>query len=511
MTSIQVGAIAAGANDFYGERVLIGSRRMPGDPMRDQQTIAGAVVHVDGDYVLQFVTDAFTWVLGDIVVGPDGQQGTVTQSDLSTNTVRCGWPGGYVPVVGHAITHYAAQAVFDAVWAEDCRNLRTMITVTKTLPRSMISQPHANVDQRGWLQRFTENDPILRTIITRPNVRSFHVAKEVQESFFAHQRNIRGLNPGAGIAQFFSTTQYLVPADQYALLPYCINEDNYWQSGVFSFLCSRGGGDWDVYFEWLSDRFDEETYLIDSGPRIRFGPGVPGSRGCDRNVAVGNQWFPQIIDVIPASRSADGKNRVLCSYSDGNENFNQAQFLVAATLLNGLTVRTDVSHASMLRNIVCKNAVTTSVKQAVADNSYIRLEIATIDSIQSALSGQVDLAMPWRAINIVSPDLLHEPERSQDANSQLPILSSYTLRAQFDPSVNDQGIIQGFTSTPHGDMQFSEGGLRRYHSLVKVPGGLRTFSLQANLSPKNPEDAIKRILLPPGGSFNAQILFLQKH
>ena len=160
----------------------------------------------------------------------------------------------------------------------------------------------------------------------------------------------------------------------------------------------------------------------------------------------------------------------------------------------------------MLKAIVGKHATTLSAKTAAENNSYIRLEIASIDSIVSELSGQVDLAMPWRAIDIVSPDLMHEPERSQDANSALPIISSYTLRAQFDPSVDDQGIIQGFTSTPHGDMQFSEGGLRRYHSLVKVPGGLRTFSLQAQLSPKNPEESIKRILLPPGGSFNAQIL-----
>ena len=217
---------------------------------------------------------------------------------------------------------------------------------------------------------------------------------------------------------------------------------------------------------------------------------------------------PTIIDVIPASESMDGHNRILCAYTDSASNFTAAQFVGVGTNLNGLNFRTDIRDSSMLSAIINKKATTTSLLDAIEDNNYIRLEIRTLDAIQSALAGQVDIAMPWRSINIVSPDLLHEPERSQDANSQLPILSSYTLAAQFDPGVTDQGAITGFTSTPYGDLQFAESGLRRYHSLVKVPGGLRTFSIQAQLSPKDPETPIKRILLPPGGSFNAQILFL---
>ena len=205
------------------------------------------------------------------------------------------------------------------------------------------------------------------------------------------------------------------------------------------------------------------------------------------------------MDVIPASRSVDGNNRILLSYTNSDVNFTQAQFLGNGTNLNGVYFRTDVQNALMLRSIIKKKAVTSSVVTAEANRSYIRLETLTIDAIQSQLAGQVDIAMPWRAINIVSPDLLHEPERSQEANSELPILSSYTLQAQFDPSVDDQGDITGFTSTPHGDMQFSEGGLRRYHSLVKVPGGLRTFSLQAQLSPKDPAKPMKRILCHPVG------------
>ena len=237
----------------------------------------------------------------------------------------------------------------------------------------------------------------------------------------------------------------------------------------------------------------------------------PGSRPCDRGQGDAQAYWPTIVDVIPASRSVDGNNRILLSYTTSDVNFTQAQFLGNGTNLNGVYFRTDGQHALMLRAIINKKAVTSSVVTAEANRSYIRLETLTIDAIQSQLAGQVDIAMPWRAINIVSPDLLHEPERSQDANSELPILSSYTLQAQFDPSVDDQGDITGFTSTPHGDMQFSEGGLRRYHSLVKVPGGLRTFSLQAQLSPKDPAKPMKRILLPPGGSFNCQILFLRKH
>ena len=132
------------------------------------------------------------------------------------------------------------------------------------------------------------------------------------------------------------------------------------------------------------------------------------------------------------------------------------------------------------------------------------------DAIQSEHAGQVDLSFPWRSVDIVSPDLLHEPERSQDANSQLPILSSFTLPAHFNPSVDNQGDIQGFGSTPFGTIQFSEGGQRRYHSLTKVPGGLRSFSLQAQLTPKDPNQATKRVMLPPGGSFNCQILFVKR-
>ena len=499
----------AGGVNFFGEKILIGTRRMPGDTMIDTQVIQTvAATGAAGEYLLGFVALGWTWLLGDVVVSPTGERGVVTGIIITSSFATVTWPS-YVPVQGQTLTHYHKDA-FDAVFAEDMRNLRQMSTLTKCLPYDRQGNPQVNGNKIRYIQWFCEHDPLLHDIISRPNILNFHVQKEIKESFFAHQANVQlGHVGGPALLLFFSTDAVTVAAPDYAILPHCTCEDGYWPSGMFSIICE--GGKYDTYFQWLSDKLDADTLLSDSGPRLRFSASAAGSRRVDRHQNDANAYWPTVLDVIPGSRSVDGNNRILLAYTDLAQNFTQAQFLGNGTNLNGLHFRTDVANALMLRSIINKKATTSSVITAEANGGYIRLETKTNDAIQSQLSGQVDLAMPWRAINIVSPDLLHEPERSQDANSELPILSSYTLQAQFDPSVDDQGDITGFTSTPHGDMQFSEGGLRRYHRLVKVPGGLRTFSLQAQLSPKDPSKPIKRILLPPGGSFNCQILFLQKH
>ena len=166
----------------------------------------------------------------------------------------------------------------------------------------------------------------------------------------------------------------------------------------------------------MSSKFDDGLYLSDAGPRIRFNQGPAGSRTCNRGQADAIAHYPTVL--------MDGHNRILCAYTSGGANFTAAQFVGIGTNLNGLDFRTDIRDSTMLLAIINKKATTNSLLAAIEDNSYIRLEIRTVDAIQSELAGQVDIAMPWRSINIVSPDLLHEPERSQDANSQLPILSS---------------------------------------------------------------------------------------
>ena len=326
LAQVANGNINVGHDDFYGERVLIGTRRMPGDPMRDVHTVNSVMPEEGNEWALQFLDEAWTWVVDDVVVGPAGQKGIVSAADLSSNVVYCTWPS-YEPLVGDDITHFAAKEVFDAVWAEDCRNLRAMNTLTKSVARSPNCTFNGVNNQARWIQVYTERDEILRNIITRPNVRNWNVAKETRESFFAHQANIRGLNPGQALTTFYSTTARTVPAADYALLPYAAFEDNYWPSATFSILCDDDGGDWDTYFDWLSDNFgDGETYLIDSGPRIRFLPGVPGTRSCHRG-QVGNAIrLALIIDVIPSSRSTDGKNRILCSFTMEDFNFVKHNF-----------------------------------------------------------------------------------------------------------------------------------------------------------------------------------------
>ena len=103
---------------------------------------------------------------------------------------------------------------------------------------------------------------------------------------------------------------------------------------------------------------------------MRFNPGPAGSRSCNRGQGDGVANFPTVLDVIPASRSI--------------ANFTAAQF-VGITDLNGLDL-----DSSMLRAIINKKATTNSLLAAIENNSYIRLEIRTLDAIQSALAGQVD-------------------------------------------------------------------------------------------------------------------------
>ena len=132
------------------------------------------------------------------------------------------------------------------------------------------------------------------------------------------------------------------------------------------------------------------------------------------------------------------------------------------------------------------------------------------DYIASSLSSQVDLIFPFKQILLTSNDLLQVPERSQDAASRQPILSSYTLPTIIPTSVGADAEPTGSSSSPFGTIYFSEGGNRRYHHLIKIPGGLRQFRINAQLTYKDHYKMAKDILLPPGAQMNCQLLFTRK-
>ena len=126
------------------------------------------------------------------------------------------------------------------------------------------------------------------------------------------------------------------------------------------------------------------------------------------------------------------------------------------------------------------------------------------------MSSQVDTIFPYRQLILTSDDLMQVPERSQDAASKQPVLSSYTLPTLGSTSVGQDGQASGGNSQPFGTIYFSEGGSRRFHHMIKVPGGLRRFKINAALTYKNHGKAAKDILLQPGGQFTCQLMFMKK-
>ena len=145
------------------------------------------------------------------------------------------------------------------------------------------------------------------------------------------------------------------------------------------------------------------------------------------------------------------------------------------------------------------------------DNALgINLALRTNDYFISARSGQVDIAFPYKSISLTSNDLLAIPERTGDANSLQPVLSSYNIPTMFDAGASVDGTIESFTSSPYATVTFSEGGARRYHQLSPIPGGLRQFTVQCVLDPKDDKVAKTSVKLPPGGRFSCQFLFVRK-
>lgn len=146
------------------------------------------------------------------------------------------------------------------------------------------------------------------------------------------------------------------------------------------------------------------------------------------------------------------------------------------------------------------NAANISAKIYGADGDYIASEIPS----------QIDLVFPFKQLVLTSDDLNQLPEKTQDTGGMKPILSSYTLPSMWPISVDKEGQPAGGESTPFGTVYFTETGARRFHHLTPVPGGLRQFTINAVLTYKDDKRAVKRVQLPPGGSFNAQLLFIRK-
>ncbi len=132
------------------------------------------------------------------------------------------------------------------------------------------------------------------------------------------------------------------------------------------------------------------------------------------------------------------------------------------------------------------------------------------DYIASEKQSHVDRMFPWRQLILTSDDLMQVPERSQDAASKQPVLSSYTLPTMGSVSVDAQGKPAGGSSQPFGTIYFSEGGTRRFHHMINAPGGLRRFKINAALTYKDHSKPAKDVMLGPGGQFTCQILFMKK-
>ena len=132
------------------------------------------------------------------------------------------------------------------------------------------------------------------------------------------------------------------------------------------------------------------------------------------------------------------------------------------------------------------------------------------DFLKSHLPSQTDLTFPYSQLVITSNDLNQIPERDSSGANTKPILSSYTLHQTDAVSVDKEAQVAGGTSSPWGDVHFSEQGTRRFHHLSATSGGLRQFTLNAEVTYKDPKRETKVISLPPGARFKAQILFIRK-
>ena len=138
------------------------------------------------------------------------------------------------------------------------------------------------------------------------------------------------------------------------------------------------------------------------------------------------------------------------------------------------------------------------------------VNMMSTDYIRSAKQGQVDLCQAFHSIVISSRDIGVLPERSNQMRSLAPIISSFLIGPTVDSISSDKyGKAKAYGETPYGTMQFVE-HIRRFHKLQRIPGDLRSFSVQAELVPRDNRTRASQVLLAPGESFSCQLMFVKE-
>ena len=184
----------------------------------------------------------------------------------------------------------------------------------------------------------------------------------------------------------------------------------------------------------------------------------------------------------------------------------------AAGLLSGLSEMTTVNAAITFDETTKPYEICTKVmaNPVVSASQPVKLWGGDGDFLASARPSHIDLVFPFKQLILQSDDLNQVPEKTHNAGGMKPILSSYTLPSMWPISVDKQGKPSGGESSPFGTVYFSETGARRFHHLVKQPGGMRQFNIGAVVTYKDPDRMPKIVTLPPNGSFDAQLLFMRK-
>ena len=95
--------------------------------------------------------------------------------------------------------------------------------------------------------------------------------------------------------------------------------------------------------------------------------------------------------------------------------------------------------------------------------------------------------------------------------SLAPIISSFILDATVSGfSCDKSGNIQGYTETPYGTVTYVE-NTRRWHKLAQIPGDLRSFSITAEVTPRDNRLHPEPIMLAPGQTFSWQLIMLKEY
>lgn len=138
------------------------------------------------------------------------------------------------------------------------------------------------------------------------------------------------------------------------------------------------------------------------------------------------------------------------------------------------------------------------------------LNLLAHDYMRSRYQGQVDLCQAFHSIVISSRDIGVLPERSNQMRSLAPIISSYLIGPTVEAINADKyGKANGYSETPYGTVQFVE-RIRRFHKLQRIPGDLRSFSIQAEICPRDTRLQPTQIMLAPGEAFSCQLMFVKE-